>query len=147
MTRQPDDGDNDPPPRPVYDSVEEWVSCHFLQMFRRPLGGEFRWCAQWWRHAEAITRLTALWHSWEAMRLQPGTGMAIWLRDQLDHQLPVLLGRAGPFAMCSEDEHIEPRQARTRQPPDGWWDPGPPRDAPATGTGEPATAPDQEEQP
>ena len=144
MTSQPDD-DAESPPRPVYDSVEEWVSCHFLPMFRRPLGGEFRWCAQWWRHAEAITRLTALWHSWEAMRLQPGTGMATWLRDHLDHQLPVLLGRTGPFSMCSEDEHIEPRQARIRQPPGGWWDLGPPRDAPAAGTGEPATAPDEEE--
>jgi uncharacterized protein DUF4913 len=37
-------------------------------------GREFRWCAQCWQHAEAIARLTALWHSWEAMRLQPGTG-------------------------------------------------------------------------
>jgi hypothetical protein len=70
--------------------------------------------------------------------------MATWLRDHLDHQLPVLLGRTGPFAMCSEDEHLEPRQARTRQPPDGWWDLGPPRDAPAAGTGEAATAPDEE---
>ena len=58
---------------------------------------------------------------WEALRLQPGTGMAIWLRDHLDHQLPVLLGRTGPFSMCSEDEHIDPRQARTQQAPDGWW--------------------------
>jgi hypothetical protein len=119
MTSQPDDGAS--PPQPVYGSVQEWVTSHFLPMFRRPLGGEFRWCAQWWQHAEAITRLTALWHSWEAMRLQPGTGMAIWLRDHLDHQLPVLLGRTGPFSMCSEDEHIDPRQARTQQPPDGWW--------------------------
>ena len=119
MTSQPDDGGS--PPLPVYGSVQEWVTSHFLPMFRRPLGGEFRWCAQWWQHAEAITRLTALWHSWEAMRLQPGTGMAIWLRDHLDHQLPVLLGRSGPFSMCSEDEHIDPRQARTQQAPDGWW--------------------------
>ena len=75
---------------------------------------------QWWQHAEAITRLTALWHSWETLRLEPGTGMAIWLRDHLDHQLPVLLGRGGPFAQCSEDEHIEPREARpTMHPPDG----------------------------
>ena len=114
-----------PPPQPVYDSVEDWVTSHFLPMFRRPLGGEFRWCAQWWRHAEAITRLTALWHSWEAMRLQPGTGIATWLRDHLDHQLPVLLGRAGPFSQCSEDEHIEPRQAAAQPPPPGWWDPAP----------------------
>ena len=98
----------------------------FVPMFRRPLGGEYRWCCQWWRHAEAITRLTALWHSWEALRLEPGTGMATWLRDHLDHQLTVLLGRGGPFAQCSEDEHIEPREAMSQDAPPGWWDTGSP---------------------
>jgi hypothetical protein len=73
-------------------------------------------------------RLTALWHSWEALRLQPGTGMATWLRDHLDHQLPVLLGRTGPFAMCSEDEHNDPRPAPARRAPPGWWAPGEPAD-------------------
>jgi len=24
--------------------------------------------------------------------------------------------------MCSEDEHIDPRQATAEQPPPGWWD-------------------------
>ena len=127
-------------PQPVYASVEDWVDSHFLPMFRRPLGGEYRWCAQWWRHAEAITRLTALWHAWEALRLQPGTGIATWLRDHLDHQLPVLLSRTGPFAMCTEDEHIDPRQARTEQPPQGWWDPLHPRS-----TADPATGPEETE--
>jgi hypothetical protein len=108
----------------VYANVQDWVTQHFLPMYRRPLGGEFRWCPQWWRHAEAITRLTALWQSWEAMRLQPGTGTANWLRDHLDHQLPLLLGRSGPFAQCSEDEHIDPRIAAAEWPPPGWWDLG-----------------------
>ena len=44
---------------------------YFLPMFRRPLGGEFRWCPQWWAHPEAVSRLTALWRSWEAFRLEP----------------------------------------------------------------------------
>ena len=109
-------------PEPLYDSVENWVTGIFLPIFRRPLGGEYRWCREWWQHAEAITRLTALWHSWEALRLEPGTGMAVWLRDHLDHQLTVLLGRGGPFAQCSEDEHIEPRAARADQAPPQWWD-------------------------
>ncbi len=116
--------DQDAAPDPLYGSVQDWVDRHFLPMYRRPLGGEYRWCAQWWRHAEAITRLTALWQSWEAMRLQPGTGMISWLRDCLDHQLPVLLGRGGPFAACSEDEHIDPRAARADPPLPGWWDTG-----------------------
>ena len=116
-------GDPDPaPPRPVYQGVEEWVTRQFLPIFRRPLGGEYRWCRQWWEHAEAITRLTALWHAWEALRLQPGTGMATWLRQHLDHQLPLLLGRAGPFAQCSEDEHIALRQAEADPAPSGLWD-------------------------
>ena len=106
-------------------------AAHFLPMYRRPLGGEFRWCPQWWRHAEAITRLTALWQSWEAMRLQPGTGTANWLRDHLDHQLPILLGRSGPFAQCSPDEHIEPRIAAAEPPPPGWWDDDGPHDGEA----------------
>ena len=120
-------GQDGPAPRPVYDSVEAWVDGQFLPMFRRPLGGEYRWCRQWWQHAEAITRLTALWHSWEALRLEPGTGMATWLRDHLDHHLTVLLGRGGPFAHCSEDEHIEPRQATAQEAPPGWWDTTEPR--------------------
>jgi hypothetical protein len=138
-------GRQDPPPQPVYSSVQDWVNSHYLPMFRRPLGGEYRWCAEWWRHAEAITRLTALWHAWEALRLQPGTGMATWLRDHLDHQLPVLLGRTGPFAMCSEDEHIDPRQARTKQPPPGWWDPAQPPRAPRAIPDEPAAVPEGSE--
>ena len=58
------------------------------------------------------------------MRLQPGTGTASWLRDHLDHQLPVLLGRSGPFAQCCEDEHIDPRSPPADPPPPGWWDTG-----------------------
>ena len=115
-------GQDNPAPQPVYQGVEDWVTGQFLPMFKRPLGGEYRWCAQWWQHAEAITRLTALWHAWETLRLQPGTGMASWLRDHLDHHLPLLLGRGGPFAQCSEDEHIDPREARTGLAPPGWWD-------------------------
>jgi Domain of unknown function (DUF4913) len=120
----PDSGKDGPPPEPMYGSVEAWVTGQFVPMFRRPLGGEFRWCREWWRHAEAIVRLTALWHSWEVLRLEPGTGMAAWLRDHLDHQIPILLGRGGPFAQCSEDEHFEPREAVTDIAPPGWWDIG-----------------------
>ena len=117
----PAPGQDGAAPEPVYAEVEDWVTGQFLPVYVRPLGGEYRWCAQWWQHAEAITRLTALWHAWELMRLQPGTGIAAWLRDHLDHHLPVLLSRSGPFAQCSESEHIEPRQARADQAPPGWW--------------------------
>lgn len=115
----------DDPPDPVFPDVQDWVEQHFLPIYARPIGGEFRWCARWWLHPEAIIRFKALWQSWEAMRLQPGTGTASWLRDHLDHQVPVLLGRTGPFAQCRPDEHIAPRTAAADPPPDDWWEPRP----------------------
>jgi hypothetical protein len=109
-------------PEPVYTAVEDWVTEYFLPMFRRTLGGDFRWCAQWWQHGEAISRLSSLWHAWEALRLQPGTGIATWYRDHLDHQLPILMGARGPFYQCSETAHREPRQAAVVPAPGEWWD-------------------------
>ncbi|QKG20090.1 DUF4913 domain-containing protein [Actinomadura verrucosospora] len=106
--------------KPLYPSLSSWVSTHFVPMYRRTLGGEFRWCAQWWHHGEAISRLTALWYAWEAMRLQGATGMALWYRDHLDHQLPVLLGPRGPFYQCTENEHLTPHEARVDPAPAGW---------------------------
>jgi hypothetical protein len=108
-------------PKPLYPSFTSWVEQHFIQMFQRTLGGEYRWCAQWWQHAEAISRLTALWYAWEALRLQGSTGMGIWYRDHLDHQLPYLMGARGPFYQCTEDQHLEPRRMRVKPVPDGWW--------------------------
>jgi hypothetical protein len=110
--------------QPVYWAVEEWVTGYFLPMFRRTLGGEYRWCAEWWRHGEAISRLTSLWHSWEILRLQPGTGLATWYRDHLDQQLPILMGARGPFYQCSESAHREPHEAAAMPAPGHWWDVG-----------------------
>jgi hypothetical protein len=109
-------------PEPVYLAVEDWVIDYFLPMFRRTLGGDFRWCTQWWQHGEAISRLSALWHAWEVLRLQPGTGIATWYRDHLDHQLPILMGARGPFYQCSETAHREPHQAAVIPAPAEWWD-------------------------
>lgn len=107
-------------PKPHFPDVEAWITQHFIPMYRRTLGGEFRWCAQWWQHSEAISRLTALWYSWEAMRLQGATGMSLWYRDHLDHQLPILLGPRGPFYQCTETEHLDPHQASLTPAPSGW---------------------------
>lgn len=111
-------------PEPAYLALEEWVIDYFLPMFRRTLGGEFRWCAQWWRHDEAISRLTALWHAWEVLRRQPGTGIGTWYREHLDHQLPILMGARGPFYQCSETNHREPHEAVAMPSPSDWWDAG-----------------------
>jgi hypothetical protein len=122
-------------PEPVYTALEDWLTDYFLPMFRRTLGGEYRWCGQWWQHGEAISRLTCLWHAWEVLRLQPGTGIAAWYRDHLDHQLPILMGARGPFCQCSETAHREPRAAAAIPAPGDWWDLGDDHDTPGSGSG------------
>lgn len=92
-------------PEPAYERLEDWVDQYFLPTFRRPIGGETRWCTQWPEHAEAITRLEALWRSWEALRLDPNLGIATWLTTYLDPLLAVLMSRSGPFAQCTPERH------------------------------------------
>jgi hypothetical protein len=132
----------------VFQTLPEWVEEYFLPTFRRPLGGELRWCAWWWRHDEAETRLTALWYTWERARLDPGPGMAGWLRNHLDPQLPVLLGARGPFYQCGEDRHIDPPVAAIVapwpayvSPPEPSTDPGPAPDPGATPGSDPGATP------
>ncbi len=114
---------------PLYDTVEGWVCNYLLPNFPRPIGEvgltRWHWCTQWWRHDEAVTRLTALWYGWEHARLQM-TGMLGWLRE-LDHQLPILCGEDGPFRDCAvrsdlgESRHKLPPIAEVEPAPDQWW--------------------------
>ena len=120
---------------PAFHALEDWVVEHFAPMYARPLGPAVRWCPQWWDHAEAISRLEALWRSWEAARTDPFRGIATWYRDFLDPQLAVLLGTPGPFAQCTPDRHAPVKPLPTVPAPDGYWDPEPdgqplPEDAP-----------------
>jgi hypothetical protein len=113
-TGSQDPGGEQETPEPVYPCVEDWVEDYFLRMFRRPLGGEFRWCPRWWLHPEAVSRLTAVWRAWEVCRLEPATGISDWYRDHLDHHFAILLGPRGPFFQCAPDTgHIEEPPFRT----------------------------------
>ncbi|MEU7802658.1 DUF4913 domain-containing protein [Micromonospora arborensis] len=114
---------------PLYATVEEWVRDYLLPGFPRPVGEvglvRWHWCEQWWRHDEAVTRLTALWYGWEHARLEM-TGMLGWLRE-LDHHLPTLLGPDGPFRNCSPPSegsrasHRLPPVAPVQPAPEEWW--------------------------
>ena len=120
---------------PHYPSLQAWVAAYFVVMFARPLSPAVRWCASWWAHAEALSRLEALWRSWEAARLDPVRGMALWYRDVLDPQLAVLLATGGPFAQCTPDRHSPVRALPTEPAPPGYWDlPHQPGRTPAAGS-------------
>ncbi|MFI0466189.1 DUF4913 domain-containing protein [Saccharopolyspora sp. 5N102] len=108
-------------PQPVFRNVEEFVVYRFLPMYCRPLG-DYRWCAQWWKHSEAVSRFHALWHAWEVLRYEPGTGMAVWYRDHLDPHLEVLLSSKGPFSACSPEHHQDPVPLPSVPAPEGWFE-------------------------
>ncbi|MEZ2390238.1 DUF4913 domain-containing protein [bacterium RCC_150] len=100
-----------PEPELVYGSTAGWVTAFLVPVYRRQLtatGDKTTWCPQWWKHAEAIIRLEALWRAWEHLRLDGRTGMSVWLKDHLDHHLPVLTDATnGPFNGCKPDQHAE----------------------------------------
>ena len=114
-----------PPPAPglVFASTEEWVDGYLLVMYRRAVSGTATtWCAQWWRHPEAVVRLQALWRAWEYLRLEPAMGMSVWLRDHCDQHMAQLLSADGPFKGCKPAQHsqrpLEPLPSTP--PPMGW---------------------------
>jgi hypothetical protein len=90
----------------VFGSLETFVVDYLLAMYRRAVSGTgSTWCAQWWRHPEAVVRLEALWRSWEYLRQDPATGISVWLRDHADYHMSVLLSADGPFKGCTETQH------------------------------------------
>ncbi|MFB0836157.1 DUF4913 domain-containing protein [Arthrobacter halodurans] len=93
-------------PKLFFGSVNEFVREHLVHVYRRKVGpqGQHRWAAEWWRSAEAISRLESLWRSWEHLRLEGTIGMSVWWLQHADPQMRVLMDPDGPFAP-SEDEN------------------------------------------
>ncbi|MGV9383548.1 DUF4913 domain-containing protein [Nonomuraea sp. NPDC003707] len=92
--------------RPHFPNVEAFVTQYLASHVQRVLGGHMTWCAQWWRHNEALSRLNSLWMAWEHWRLQGADGMSTWWIHHHDPHMNVLLSRdAGPFARCTPTQH------------------------------------------
>lgn len=106
----------------VYGSVDEFVRENLSVKYRRVVGpsnrAPRRWSAQWWRSPEAVSRLEALWRSWEHLRLDGATGSSTWWRDHLDHHMPILMSPDGPFA-DSVDQNKPGEPLPYEAPPEG----------------------------
>jgi TPR repeat protein len=87
----------------VFPNVEAFVVEELLPIYRRTVREDFRWCAQWWRHVEAVSRLEALWRAWERLRLDPAFGMATWYRDFFDVSWPQITRADGPAEPAPDD--------------------------------------------
>lgn len=109
-----DSPDPDAAPEPVFRNVEAFVAGYLAHVVERRLAagaaaGAY-WCARWWAHPEAISRLYSLWRAWETLRVSdPQTGMSGWWRDHLDPHWAALTSEHGPFSRCRPDRHVEPQ--------------------------------------
>lgn len=80
------------------------------------------WCPKWWDHEEAVLRLEALWDAFEALRREPGTGTAVWIRDYLDPTVAALTSpETTPFRGCDarRGAHHVGRALTADAPPPG----------------------------
>ncbi len=102
---------------PVFATGTEWATGFLLPTFVRPVGGAIRWCQHWADHDEALLRIEAMWRAWEALRLNPGTGMSVYLLHHLDPGLAALTATTGPFARCTPDRHIPNGRDEPRRTP------------------------------
>lgn len=80
-----------------------WVDNFLRPTFAREVTATRPWCLYWPEHPEAVARLHALWLAYgQHLDEEAGpAGMAVWIRDILDHALLQLRTPDGPFTACA----------------------------------------------
>lgn len=83
----------------MYASVVEFVEEFITKMYPTSSVVTPNWTSRWWEHPQAITRLSALWQTFERLRVeQPATYMETFLRVHADYHMRYLMGDNGVFA-------------------------------------------------
>lgn len=103
-----------------YGNVNEFVTDRLIYFVPSPGAASGRvWCPEWYRHAEALSRLDSVWRAWEALRWDAGLGMSNWWLHHLDpHMRAILDPVTGPFVNCGDGHQgIEPLSVL--EPPEG----------------------------
>ncbi|MFW0873008.1 DUF4913 domain-containing protein [Rhodococcoides corynebacterioides] len=101
---------NEPAAETYFRSLDEFVDQWLFTVYRREVtdSSDRRWCSQWRRHGEAVARLDAMWHVFEALRTEPALGASVLWKDHLDVHMEQLMSRTGPFEHCSvRDGHTD----------------------------------------
>ncbi len=85
---------------PIYGDVGEFVDHFVLPHYRHQLFKDVRWCAYWWEHTAALTRLEYLHEAFEHMCLDDPPSKSVWLRDHFDKHMSALTVPTGVFWRC-----------------------------------------------
>lgn len=117
---QRDEEDAARPAELFYPHVAEFVSDRLIYLVGSTALGSGRvWCPEWYRHAEALSRLDSVWRAWEALRWEASFGMSNWWIHHLEPHMRALLDPAtGPFARCVGG-HQNPQPLPVFDPPEG----------------------------
>ncbi|MDN6301726.1 MAG: DUF4913 domain-containing protein [Brevibacterium aurantiacum] len=100
-----------------YPNVDRFLHEFLLPSWRHTPGA--KWCRKWYLHAEAVSRLDALWRAYEAMRVGDPTGMAVWWRDYADPIMAALTSENGTFMSCDhrmDTHHPMPQWVASHAP-------------------------------
>lgn len=95
------DETDDAEPSTVYVDVAQFVAGWLAPRSERVPA----WCEQWWKHPLALTRLRALWASWEVANAEGGAAMSKWLMYDFDHHMTKLTAKSGGFHDCHHSTH------------------------------------------
>jgi len=106
----------------IYDSLAGWMDGFFFPVFERTVSASKQpWCAEWWRHPEAVQRLNALWRAWEDLRAQPGAEWSTWWTHHLDPHLRALSDlETGTFSQCGSGHRTYAEPLPHTEPPADW---------------------------
>lgn len=90
-------------PELQFPTLEAFVEEFVAVVFDRTISPtQTCWCPQWWKHAEAVFDLIALWQSFEHMHVNDGpTWSARWLTLFAYPIMDRLTSPAGTFRACS----------------------------------------------
>jgi hypothetical protein len=93
-------------PEPMMADLESWVTEWLTGILERRAHNTRRWCAYWWDHPEAVTRMWLLFHGHRQV-VDHGSALdqAAWMLDHLDRAPRSPVSTDGPFASCAPDRH------------------------------------------
>lgn len=126
MFTEPEFTDPEEDSENCFPNAGEFVHSWLLQVLNRKIDNQNTfWCSEWWKHPEAVCRLTTMWDTWEDARKDPRS-LAQWWRDQMDYHMPILMSATGPFRYCKDGVHdsVSYRQDAflIKEPPSGLFD-------------------------
>ncbi|GAA4969805.1 hypothetical protein GCM10023205_38970 [Yinghuangia aomiensis] len=110
----------------VFTSLDSFVTDYIGQILCRRLNRATAiWCPEWWRHPEALVRLSAMWRAFEYLRVDAALGMStFWLHHADPHMRVLMDPEFGPFALCDPREGHAVRELEplpmAPSPPEIW---------------------------